>query len=218
MTKTSKTLRAPDAPGYTPGAAKGRILRARDVDLVPFLEKDVDETYRSWLLDDEVVEFLEVRQMDRSMPALNTYVRGCIDDPNRYFYLIVDRASSRRIGTASLAVDPLHLTASFGYLIGERRFWGTGAALQAQVALFDLAFDEFGVRRFYGGAFRENVKSQFNLKRLGFKKEGVFRQHLRTGAEGESFTDLVYYGLMADEWRAIRGRFDELRYAGDERG
>lgn len=188
-----------------------RTLRARDVDLVPFRLEDVDEIYHGWLNNEEVIEYLEVRFADRSMAALRTYVRDVIADPNRYFYLVVHRETDQRIGTASVAVNPIHMTANWGYLIGEREFWGTGISLQVQIPIFDLAFDELGVRRFYGGAYFENVRSQFNLRRLGFTKEGVFRQHYRKAPGSEEFTDLVYYALLAEEWRLIRAKFDDLR-------
>ncbi len=189
---------------------KARTLSARDVDLRPFTLSDVTETYQAWLLDEESVQYLDVARTDRSMPALKAYAEGVIANPHRFFYMIVDRETGADIGTASVAVDPLHGVATWGYLVGDRKFWGTGVSLQAQVALFDFAFDVLGARRFYGGAARENVMSQFNLKRLGFRKEGVFREHVRVGADGR-LTDSIYYGLLAREWAEIRDKFDDFR-------
>lgn len=199
----------------TPADYKDTVLRACSVDLVPIRMKDVDETYQGWLLDEEIVRNLEVSLTDRSMPALKTYVRGVIDNPNRLFYCIVHRDSAARIGTASVAVNPIHDTATWGYLIGEQDHWGTGASLEAQVAMFDLAFDKFGVRRFHGAPYSDHVASRFNLKRLGFKEEGVLRQHYRRGPNREETVDLVQYGLLAEEWQAIRSKFDYLRYRDD---
>jgi len=193
-----------------------RTLRARDVDLVPFRLEDADEIYHGWLNNDEIIEYLEVRFADRSMAALRTYVSEVIADPNRYFYLVVHRKTDQRIGTASFAVNPSHLTANWGYLIGEREFWGTGISLQMQIPIFDLAFDELGARRFFGGPFIENVRSQFNLRRLGFTKEGVFRKHFRKAPGSEEFTDAVYYALLAEEWQTIRTKFDNYRFAVDD--
>jgi RimJ/RimL family protein N-acetyltransferase len=192
-------------------ALKARTLRALDVDLRPFELADVNETYQGWLLDEETVAYLDVGLTDRSMPALEAYIQAVHDDPNRYFWMIVERATGRDIGTASLVIETLHDNATYGYMIGERDHWGTGVAIQAQVAIFDFAFDILGARRFYGGAARENVMSQFNLKRLGFQKEGVFRQHVRVGAD-RRITDSVYYGLLAEDWSAVREKFNPMRY------
>jgi len=206
----TKELNTPQAGGTSRPDLKARALSARDVDLRPFTVADVNEKYQSWLLDEESVKYLDVSHTDRSLPALKAYVEGVIANENRFFYIIVERQSGSEIGTASVAVDPLHGNGTWGYLIGDRAFWGTGVALQAQVALFDFAFDVLGARRFYGGAARENVMSQFNLRRLGFQKEGVFREHVRVGADGQ-FTDSVYYGLLAREWFEIRDKFDDMR-------
>jgi len=192
---------------------KTRILRARDVDLVPFRLEDVDETYHGWLNDDEIVKYLEAQFVDRSMPALRNYVQSVLDDPNRSFYLVVHRESGRRVGTSSLAVNLLHGTATFGNLIGDRDIQG----IQVLVAMFDLAFDELGVRRIYGGPYAGNVGAQFNLRRLGFVKEGVFRKHYRKAPGSDEFSDLVYYGLIAEEWHAIRGRLDPFRASASEK-
>ena len=99
-------------------------------------------------------------------------------------------------------------------MIGERRWWGAGVALQAQVALFNFGFDHLGSRRFYGGVGIDNVMSHFNLKRLGFVKEGVFRNHVRVGSTNHKFMDVVYYGLMYEEWQAIRENFSAYQYEG----
>jgi len=199
----------------SPADFKGAVLRGRDVDLRPFTASDVSEKYQGWLLDEETVRFLDVRFADRSLPSLQRWVDGVHADPNRLFFMIVDRASGEEIGTANLQIDPVHGYGNYGYLIGAKAWWGTGIALQVQVILFDFAFGTLGVRRFYGGARRDNVMSQFNLRRLGFQKEGVFRKHVRISADSEEYSDAIYYGLQAEEWAATSGRFDELRYQND---
>ena len=196
-------------------AMKTRVLRARDIDLRPFKAEEVGKDYYRWLHDDEIIKNLEVALSDRSMPALRAHVQRAIDEPSSYFYRVHDRDSDQAIGTASLRVNTRHGTASWGYLIGERDFWGNGISLQAQIPIFDVAFDEIGVRRFWGSPFREHIASQFNLRRLGFKQEGVLRQHMRSGANGGAISDCISYGLLAEDWAAVRAKFDHLRYCDD---
>jgi len=193
-------------------AFKRVTLKARDVDLRPFSLSDVDSTYQAWLLDGETTRYLDVAFTDRSIDKLKEFVRAVEANPNRLFYMIIYRETGESIGTANLEIDPVNRLGNYGYMIGERRWWGTGVALQAQVAMFDLAFDQLGNRRFYGGARIDNIMSQFNLKRLGFVKEGVFRNHVRTDLDSETYIDVVYYGLMHEEWLAIRHKFDAHRY------
>ena len=197
-----------------PEAFKDVTLKTRDVDLRPFTLSDVDSTYQAWLLDRETTRYLDVAFTDRSIAKLKEFVRAVEANLNRLFYMIVFRESGESIGTANLEIDPVNRVSNYGYMIGEHRWWGTGVALQAQVAMFDLAFDQLGNRRFYSGTRVDNIMSQFNLKRLGFVKEGVFRNHVRTDLDSDTYVDVVYYGLMHEEWLAIRHKFNAHRYEG----
>ena len=190
---------------------KDDSLLTRDFILTPISMDDVTERYRRWLMDDEIVRHLAVALTNRSMPALRSYVRQAIDDPNRYFFVIKPLKNKENIGTISLKVNRLHGTGSYGFLIGERDYWGTDAAFQAQGALLDFAFDVLSLRKITGGVYRDNITSHFNLRRLGFVKEGVQRAQVRTGKNGEDVSDVVLYGLLAEEWAAHRIKFDHLR-------
>jgi len=193
---------------------RGVCLQARDYALVPISLDHVTEQYQKWLLDEEVVQYLEVAWTDRSLSALQNYVENVIRDPNRYFYVIEDRYEALSIGTISLNVMPRHGTGHYGFLIGERDYWGTDAALQAQVAFLDFAFEGIRLRKVTGGVYLKNLKSHFLLRRLGFVKEGVHRAQVRLRADGSEVSDVVCYGLLAAEWTARREKFSQYRVSG----
>lgn len=197
--------------------SKDSSLLTREFVLKPMSMKDVTDRYRRWLMDEEVVRHLEVALADRSMPALRAYVEAAINDPDRYLFVIKPLKNEESIGTISLRVNRLHRTGSYGFLIGEHDYWGTDAALQAQGALLDFAFDVLGLRKLTGGVYRDNTTSHFNLRRLGFVQEGVQRAQVRTGKDGEEVSDVVLYGLLAEEWAAHRIKFDHLRASSNDR-
>ena len=185
------------------------ILHSRDFILRPFGNEDVTEQYQQWLLDPEVVRFLEVRHSDRTLQALQRYVRDGIDNPHRHMFMIVARDSGNDIGTIVLDINPAHQFASFGYLIGNKSYWGGATVKQTQVALFDFAFLNLNLRRMYGGVDGNNTASHFNYRQMGFRREGVLREH---GIDDQTgVVDAVYYGLLRDEWMDIRTNFDDLR-------
>ncbi|NQU57220.1 MAG: GNAT family N-acetyltransferase [Rhodospirillales bacterium] len=184
-------------------------LHSRDLVLRPFLETDVTEAYRQWLLDPEVVRFLEVRHSDRSMAELRKYVAAVVENPQRHMFLIISRESGNGIGTTTLNTTPAHQFANFGYLIGEKAYWGGSIVRQIQTVLFDFAFMELNLRRIYGGVYANNTASHFNYKRMGFKREGVLRQHVIDDVEGVA--DAIFYGLLRSEWLEKRNEFDEIR-------
>jgi RimJ/RimL family protein N-acetyltransferase len=203
-----------DADVPLPEKFRSVRLKAKDIELCRFSLADVNATYQAWLQDIETTRYLDVAFADRSISALKEFVRSIDADPNRLFYKIVVNDTGEAIGTVNLKIDPVHHVGSYGYMIGERCWWGTGVAIQAQVALFDFAFNSLGIRRFYGGAPIGNVMSHFNFKRLHFVKEGVFRSHVRASPDNDKYQDVVYYGLMLEEWQSIRNKFNSYRYEG----
>jgi [ribosomal protein S5]-alanine N-acetyltransferase len=187
------------------------IIKLRDVELVPIALEDADEQYWTWLNDIEVIRLLEVARQDRSRKAMKEYIAGTITDPNRHFFKIVARDIMSKVGTISLSINPIHRIAHYGYLIGEREFWGGDVALQAQVGLFDYAFRTLNMRKVAGGACTNNIGSNFNFRRLGFQREGVRRAQVFIGTEGEETADIADYGCLAEEWIATSEKFDKFR-------
>ena len=197
-------------------AAADKTLRSRDLDLRPFKLNDIDSAYERWMNDEEVVRFTRIPAYDTSYDGLVAYAERVLNTPGTYFWSVTHREDRRAIGTAKLVVSLEHGIANWGYLIGERDYWRDSISLQAQVPVFDYAFDDLGVRKMYGGTDSDHVKSRFNLARMKFRKEGVFREHFRGGADGAKLVDLVYYGLLISEWQEVSGQFDYLRYCHDE--
>jgi [ribosomal protein S5]-alanine N-acetyltransferase len=82
-----------------------------------------------------------------------------------------------------------------------RRWWGTGANLEAKALVAHLAFAELGIERLGAYADVENARSQAALERIGFVREGVLRGFHRHGAVVH---DVIVFGLLRDEWRRSR--------------
>ena len=81
------------------------------------------------------------------------------------------------------------------WLIPE--YQGDGYATEAISLLIGYAFDTLGLHRVYGRILESNGDSQRLAKRLGFSKEGEFREHVF--AEGEH-QNIAWYGMLENEW------------------
>jgi len=79
---------------------------------------------------------------------------------------------------------------------------GKGFATEAARALFEVAFEHYGMHRLVAQVDARNVASARLCERLGMTKEA----HLRKDqwAKGE-WTDNVIYGLLAEEWQLLSG-------------
>lgn len=88
--------------------------------------------------------------------------------------------------------------------IGELGIWihpefhGNGYGTEAAKQLTDHAFTQLNYHKIYARAQKQNEPSISIWKKLGFQKEGEFRDH--TYAQGD-YQDVVYLGTLQGEWQ-----------------
>ena len=85
-----------------------------------------------------------------------------------------------------------------GYWIDEAE-QGKGIVSRACTRLVELAFAELGMNRIQIRCASANTRSAAIPERLGFKLEGVQRQHIHR--DGKLY-DFLIYGLLRNEWRS----------------
>jgi RimJ/RimL family protein N-acetyltransferase len=90
-------------------------------------------------------------------------------------YIIWD--NDKPIGNLSIQVDPPHLmkkvsgTSWLGLIIGEKEYWGTGAAVIAMKFFEDQSL-RLGLKRIELGTFEFNIRAQNFYKKLGYTEIG----------------------------------------------
>jgi ribosomal-protein-alanine N-acetyltransferase len=85
-----------------------------------------------------------------------------------------------------------------GYMLGEE-YQGRGLGTRAVALFVEKLFRETTLHRVYATVSVENVPSCRLLERLGFRREGVMREHYLI--QGRR-VDEVLYGLLRHEWEA----------------
>jgi len=94
-----------------------------------------------------------------------------------------------------------HGVCGMSILIGERANWGQGYGTEAAQLALAFAFHELNLYRVTVTVFSYNERSIALFEKLGFQREGVFREFLRR--DGRRY-DMLLYGLLAQEWEAHR--------------
>ena len=87
--------------------------------------------------------------------------------------------------------------AELGYSL-SRQQWGKGLMTEAAQAVIDWAFQTYSFNRIFSTTDPRNVGSCRVLEKLGMKREGQLRSHLKWNGE---FRDQLYYGLLRAEWK-----------------
>jgi RimJ/RimL family protein N-acetyltransferase len=122
------------------------------------------------------------------------------------FHAIIDRASGRAVGVASLMrIDPAAGVIEVGGINYSPRLQRRPAATEAMYLLMRRVFDELGYRRYEWKCDSLNAPSRAAALRLGFRYEGLFRQ--ATVYKGRS-RDTAWFSIIDSEWPALRAAFE----------
>jgi RimJ/RimL family protein N-acetyltransferase len=95
-----------------------------------------------------------------------------------------------------------HGTAFVSVGIGNARDRGRGYGREAMLLALHFAFDELNLHRVCLTVFAYNKRAITLYESLGFKREGVYREHLLRDGQRH---DMLLYGLLRQEWAEKRG-------------
>ncbi|MBU0623519.1 MAG: GNAT family N-acetyltransferase [Candidatus Thermoplasmatota archaeon] len=117
---------------------------------------------------------------------------------------ITVKGDDKLIGSAGFYkwIQPERYQAEIGYDLNPA-FWGKGIMTEALGVIIQYGFDHMGLHRIEVLTSHHNKRSQKLIRRLGFKREGVLRDHYFI--EGR-FSDDVLFSLLKEEWEGARKR------------
>ena len=121
------------------------------------------------------------------------------------FHAIVDQASGKAVGVASLMrIDPANGVIEVGHINYSPLLQGKPHATEAMFLLMGRVFDELGYRRYEWKCDSLNAPSRAAALRYGFRYEGEFRQAVVY--KGRS-RDTTWFSIIDSEWPAIKAAY-----------
>jgi RimJ/RimL family protein N-acetyltransferase len=124
-------------------------------------------------------------------------IQECLRSRTLFQWGIARIEDDRVIGTCTLfRLDSAHRRAEIGFALA-RECWGRGFATEAVGTLIRFAFVDLDLHRLEADADPRNERSLRLLERLGFRREGYFRERYHLGGEVQ---DAVMLGLLRTEW------------------
>ena len=124
-------------------------------------------------------------------------------------FATIERAGGRIVGSTrfmSFAVP--HRRVEIGCTWIAKPWQRTAINTEAKYLMLRHAFETWGCQRVELKTDTRNARSRQAMLRLGCIEEGTHRKHMVTG-HGE-VRDTVYYGVVDDEWPAVRARLEGL--------
>ena len=122
------------------------------------------------------------------------------------FYAIRPLDSDSFHGQSSyLDINPLMGVIEIGHIWFGPQLLRTRAATEALYLMIRHAMDDLGYRRMHWRCNSLNEKSRQAARRLGFRFEGVFYNHMIFKGKNR---DTAWYSILDDEWPEVRAIFE----------
>lgn len=174
------------------------LLHGDRVNLTPLAQADA-VTIAAWGLD---VDYLRYLDTDPAFPRSEQQVLDWMREHSRgredYLFGIRLVATSELIGFVELGeIAWTHRTGWVALGIGEARHRGRGYGTEALQLTLDYAFNELNLHRLQLTVFAYNEPAIALYEKLGFQREGVFREALQRDGQRH---DVYLYGILAREW------------------
>lgn len=176
-------------------------LKGERTFLAPLEELDLP-TLQAWREDGEYLRLLDAAPAYPATSAALRELLAAAAAGNAFPFAIRDRIDRRMVGYGVLdGILWNQGNAWFTLAIGAKADRGQGYGQDAAQLLLAFAFDELNLRRVSLTTFAYNLPAIRLYERLGFVREGSFREFL---ARDGALHDMHLYGLLAREWRAQR--------------
>jgi RimJ/RimL family protein N-acetyltransferase len=171
-------------------------LREGDVVLRCWRLEDVDAVAAA-CRDPEIPRWIPWIPVPYSREHAETYVQQCLEaGDDRYPFAIADAATGGAVGSIDLRLNTHFYRGHVGYWVAAPAR-GRGVCTAALRVLSGWALQEFELQRLELITDPENLASQRVAEKVGYRREGVLRAHLRH-PDGR-IRDSVMFSLLPGE-------------------
>ena len=141
-----------------------------------------------------------------SLDAFRARLAKKSETTNPWTYTILLNSSSSPVGMIALMrMDLPNRVIEIGSLLYTPALQRTPAATEVQYLLAKYVFEQLGFRRYEWKCNDLNAPSKRAAKRLGFKYEGTFRQHMI--ARGRN-RNTAWFSIIDEEWPGVKKGFE----------
>jgi len=126
------------------------------------------------------------------------WFRNVLNDDSWHHFVIRKKGEKKLIGVVFLNhIHPVYRTGEFGITMADPEYRGKGLGKDALLTLLDYGFNELNLNRIWCEVYSNNSSIKL-YEKIGFKIEGVLRQHIFK--EGK-FLDSIMMGMLKSEFK-----------------
>lgn len=175
------------------------------INLIPIHKKHINRKYISWLKDKKLNKYIGVRFTKISIVNIVNYINFLRSNKDLECFAIEDK-NNVHIGNIFITnINKINKVASYGILIGDAKARLTGYGFFSSLLIIEFLFRKLKVNKIQGSCMSENYLSWRLLERIGFEREGHFKNH--SYKSKNSFFDIFVYGMQKINWKNNKKRF-----------
>lgn len=165
------------------------------------VEIDDSERIRDWRLTEDVSYYFPSFE-PISLQKQKDWMTYIIQDSTSYYFIICDKTTSTPIGVIFLTgIDRLNQNTEFGYYLGDKKYQGTGIAIEAELLLLDYAFNIQNMHKVYCESLEYNEKVHTIHAKFGFMKDGIKREHIYKNGK---WNNIVVMSVLKKEFLEMK--------------
>jgi RimJ/RimL family protein N-acetyltransferase len=179
---------------------ESNILRGKSIRLTA-VNKDDLNTINRWYEDAGFARLFDAMPAaPKNETQLARWLEDMEKDQSGFLFAIRPADGQTLLGYVELdGIIWSNGNAWLGLGFGDRDNWGKGYGTEAMQLVLNFAFNELNLHRVQLSVFSYNERAIALYEKLGFVREGVYREHLRRDGQ---YYDMILYGLLRREWPA----------------
>lgn len=162
-----------------------------------YRELSVDDANDHFLIesDEKVAKYMD-KEIVKSVGDSKKNIEKLISEynnKNAIEWVIVDKGTKKYIGSIGYwKIIPEHFRAEIGYCL-HPNYWGKGLMQEAMQEIISFGFEVLKLHSIEANVNPENYNSLKLLEKMGFKREGYFRENFYFS---NKFIDTITYSLL----------------------
>jgi RimJ/RimL family protein N-acetyltransferase len=189
------------------------LFRGKKVRLASLADDDIS-TLVQWYQDPHFLRHFDSRPAyPKTEEELRSWLESLRKDERTMAFAVRPLEGDKLVGYLEIdGLDWQHGVCGMGLGIGDPADRGQGFGYEATQLALRYAFHELNLHQVQVTVFAYNPASIALLEKLGFRREGVYRERLQR--DGVRY-DMLLYGLLRQEWQPGRQGADQIE---DESG
>jgi RimJ/RimL family protein N-acetyltransferase len=139
-------------------------------------------------------------------PAFAEWLDGRAVMLDPFSYAVVDAVTGWAVGIVTLMeIRPAMRVIEIGNIVYAPKLQRSAMATEAQYLMARYVFETLGYRRYEWKCNALNAPSMRAARRLGFKFEGIFRQHMIVKGRNR---DTAWFAITDGDWPGVKQAFE----------